>query len=156
MTHVRRGWWLSAAVSAAAVLLGGGGVRAAAAQDAIVRGRVTSDRGEPIAAANVIIEELRTGVSSGADGRYTLFVPAARVRGQDIVLRVRAVGFKPNSKALKLISGEQTVDLTLAYDVNLLEAVVVTGVQQATEAGKVPFAVSRVDASQMPVPGANP
>ena len=155
MTHVRHGWWLSAAVSAAALLLGGGGVRAAAAQDAIVRGRVTSDRGEPIAAANVIIEELRTGVSSGADGRYTLFVPAARVRGQDIVLRVRAVGFKPNSKALKLTPGEQAVDVTLTYDVNLLEAVVVTGVQQATEAAKVPFAVSRIDASQMPVPAAN-
>jgi len=153
MTHVRRGWWLSAACSAAALL---GGARAAAAQDAVVRGRVTSDRGEPIAAASVIIEELRAGISTGADGRYTLFVPAARVRGQDVVLRVRAVGFKPNSKALKLLPGEQAVDLTLTYDVNLLEAVVVTGVQQATEAAKVPFAVGRVDASQMPVPAADP
>ncbi|PYO43426.1 MAG: hypothetical protein DMD29_02310 [Gemmatimonadetes bacterium] len=156
MTHVRRGWWLSAAVSAAALLLGGGGVRAAAAQDAVIHGRVASDRGEPIPMANVIIEELRAGVTTGADGRYTLSVPAARVRGQDVVLRVRAVGFKPGSKALKLIAGDQTVDIVLTYDVNLLEAVVVTGVQEATEAGKVPFAVARVDASQMPVPGANP
>ena len=153
MTHVRRGWWLTAACSAAALL---GGVRVAAAQDAIVRGRVTSDRGEPIASASVIIEELRTGVATGADGRYTLFVPAARVRGQDVVVRFRAVGFKPNSKSIKLIPGEQAVDVALTYDVNLLDAVVVTGVQQATEAAKVPFAVSRVDASAMPVPGANP
>jgi TonB-linked SusC/RagA family outer membrane protein len=153
MTHVRRGWWLSAAFAAAALL---GGVRVAMAQDAVVRGRVTSDRGEPIAAANVIIEELRASVTTGADGRYTLFVPAARVRGQDVVLRVRAIGFKPNSKALKLLPGEQAVDVTLPYDVNLLEAVVVTGVQQATEAAKVPFAVGRVDASQLPVPAANP
>src|SRR5947207_13464851 len=102
MTHVRRGWWLSAAVSAAALLLGGGGVRAAAAQDAIVRGRVTSDRGEPIAAANVIIEELRTGVSSGADGRYTLFVPAARARGQDTAPRARAARAKPSSKEVQV------------------------------------------------------
>ena len=152
MTHVRRGWWLTAACSAAALL---GGVRVAAAQDAIVRGKIVTDRGEPLASANVFIEELRIVVSSGADGRYTLFVPAARVRGQDAVLRVRAVGFKPNSRAIKLIPGEQAVDLTLAYDVNLLEAVVVTGVQQATEAAKVPFAVSHVDASAMPVPGSN-
>src|SRR5437773_2646701 len=53
MTHVRHGWWLSAAVSAAALLLGGGGVRAAAAQDAIVRGRVTSDRGVPFAVSRI-------------------------------------------------------------------------------------------------------
>ncbi len=156
MTHVRRGWWLTAPVSAAALLLGGGGVRAAAAQDAVVRGRVTSDRGEPIAAASVIIEELRAGVNTGADGRYTLFVPAARVRGQDVVVRFRAVGFKPSSKAIKLIAGEQVVDVALLYDVNLLEAVVVTGVQEATEAAKTTFNVSHVDASQMPVPGANP
>src|SRR5207244_140824 len=153
MTHVRRGWWLTAACSAAALL---GGVRAAAAQDAVIRGRVTSDRGEPIAAASVIIEELRAGINTGADGRYTLFVPAARVRGQDVVVRFRAVGFKPSSKAIKLIAGEQVVDVVLLYDVNLLEALVVTGVQQATEAAKVPFAVSRVDAAAMPVPGANP
>src|SRR2546427_12062519 len=64
--------------------------RAAAAQDAVIRGRVTSDRGEPIPMANVIIEELRVDVATGADGRYTLSVPVARVRGQDVVLRVRA------------------------------------------------------------------
>src|SRR5689334_18233946 len=110
MTHVRRGWCLSAAFAASALL---GGVRVVMAQDAVVRGRVTSDRGEPIATANVVIEELRASVTTGADGRYTLFVPAARVRGQDVVLRVRAIGFKPNSKALKLLPGEQAVDVTL-------------------------------------------
>jgi TonB-linked SusC/RagA family outer membrane protein len=78
------------------------------------------------------------------------------VRGQQVVLRVRAIGFKPNSKSVTLTSGEQAVDLVLAYDVNLLEAIVVTGTQEATEAVKVPFTVSRVDAAQMPVPAANP
>src|SRR5207247_668668 len=38
----------------------------------------------------------------------------------------------------------------------ILGAVVVTGVQEATEAAKTTFTVSHVDASQMPVPGANP
>src|SRR6266576_2813188 len=129
--------------------------RAALAQDAVIRGTITSDRGEPVAGANVLVEELRMGVLTNATGQYTVLVPGARVRGQPVVLRVRAIGFKPNSKAITLTPGEQAVDLVLSYDVNLLEAVVVTGTQEATEAVKVPFTVSRVDAAQMPVPGSN-
>jgi TonB-linked SusC/RagA family outer membrane protein len=91
-----------------------------------------------------------------ATGQYTLNVPGARVRGQQVIVRVRAIGFKPNSKAITLTPGEQSVDLALGYDVNLLEAIVVTGTQEATEAVKVPFSVSRVDAAQLPVPASNP
>src|SRR5213594_1585380 len=130
--------------------------RTVLAQDAVIRGTITSDRGEPVAGANVLVEELRIGVLTNATGQYTVLVPGARVRGQPVVLRVRAIGFKPNSKAIMLTPGEQAVDLTLGYDVNLLEAIVVTGTQEATEAVKVPFTVNRVDASQLPVPASNP
>src|SRR5438034_158670 len=153
MLHNRRGL-LFAMVAALALLVAGAST--AWAQDAVVRGTITSDRGEPIAGANVVLEELRIGVVTTATGQYTLNVPGARVRGQPVVLRVRAIGFKPNSKAITLTPGEQAVDLTLGYDVNLLEAVVVTGTQEATEANKVPFTVSRVDVSQLPVPASNP
>jgi TonB-linked SusC/RagA family outer membrane protein len=128
----------------------------ARAQDAVLRGTISSDRGEPIAGANVVIDELRLGVVTNGTGQYSLTVPGARVRGQQVVVRVRAIGFKPGSKALTLTPGEQAVDLTLGYDVNLLEAVVVTGTQEATEAVKVPFTVNRVDASQLPVAASNP
>ena len=130
--------------------------RTAEAQDAVIRGTITSDRGEPVVGANVLIEELRMGVLTNAQGQYTVLVPGARVRGQQVVVRVRAIGFKPNSKALTLTSGEQVLDLVLNYDVNLLEAIVVTGTQEATAAVMVPFTVSRVDASQLPVPASNP
>ncbi len=153
MPHNRRGL-LFAMVAALALLVAGAST--AWAQDAVVRGTITSDRGEPIAGANVVLEELRLGVVTTATGQYTLNVPGARVRGQPVVLRVRAIGFKPNSKAITLTPGEQAVDLTLGYDVNLLEAIVVTGTQEATEAVKVPFTVSRVDASQLPVRASNP
>src|SRR3989441_1019342 len=153
MPQNRRGL-LFAAVGALALFLAG--ARTARAQDAVVRGTITSDRGEPIAGANVVIDELRLGVVTNATGAYTLSVPGARVRGQPVVVRVRAIGFKPNSKAISLTPGEQAVDLVLGYDVNLLEAIVVTGTQEATEANKVPFTVNRVDASQLPVPASNP
>ena len=153
MLHNRRGL-LFATVAGLALFLAA--PRTAQAQDAVVRGTITSDRGEPISGANIVIDELRLGVVTNATGQYTLNVPGARVRGQQVVVRVRAIGFKPNSKVITLTAGEQAVDLALGYDVNLLEAIVVTGTQEATEAVKVPFSVSRVDASQLPVPASNP
>ncbi|HJS42890.1 MAG TPA: SusC/RagA family TonB-linked outer membrane protein [Gemmatimonadales bacterium] len=143
-----------AGTAALALLLAG--PRTIQAQDAVIRGTITSDRGEPVVGANVLVEELRMGVLTNAQGQYTVLVPGARVRGQNVVLRVRAIGFKPNSQVVTLTSGEQAVDLVLSYDVNLLEAIIVTGTQEATEAVKVPFTVSRVDAAQLPVPASNP
>jgi TonB-linked SusC/RagA family outer membrane protein len=151
MLHIRRGLLFAGAL---ALLVAG--AKTLRAQDAVVRGTITSERGEPVPGANVVIDELRLGVITNATGQYTLSVPGARVRGQPVVLRVRAIGFKPSSKAITLTPGEQAVDLALGYDVNLLEAIVVTGTQEATEAVKVPFTVSRVDAAQLPVPASNP
>ncbi|HMA39693.1 MAG TPA: SusC/RagA family TonB-linked outer membrane protein [Gemmatimonadales bacterium] len=153
MTLTRRDLWYGLAVLAALWLAGAGSARA---QDAVVKGRIVSDRGEPVVGANVFIEELRMSVSTSNDGRYTLLVPGARVRGQQVFLRVRGIGFKPASRQLTLSAGEQTVDLTLIYDINLLQAVVVTGVQEATEAVMTPFDVSTVSAAQMVVPAADP
>src|SRR5262245_26707934 len=153
MLHNRRGLLFAGAVALAFLVAG---AKTAYAQDAVVRGTITSDRGEPIPGANVLVDELRLGVVTNATGQYTLNIPGARVRGQQVIVRVRAIGFKPNSKAITLTPGEQAVDLALGYDVNLLEAIVVTGTQEATEAVKVPFTVNRVDAAQLPVPASNP
>src|SRR5207302_9522939 len=96
------------------------------------------------------------GVFTNSEGRYAMQIPAARVTGQTVMLRVRTIGHKPATRQLTLRAGEQTQDFTLITDVNLLEAVVVTGTQEATERVKVPFSVTRVDASQMPVPAEDP
>ena len=152
MLHNRRGVFFAVTASVALLFAG---AREARAQDAVIRGTVTSDRGEPVSGASVIIEELRMAVTTPASGQYVLLIPGARVRGQQVIVRARGIGFKPNSKVVTLTPGEQTMDLTLAYDVNLLEAIVVTGTQEATEAVKVPFTVSSVDAAQMPIPAAN-
>ena len=79
MLHNRRGL-LFAAVAALALLVAS--ANTAQAQDAVVRGTITSDRGEPISGANIVIDELRLGVVTNATGQYTLSIPAPRVRGQ--------------------------------------------------------------------------
>jgi TonB-linked SusC/RagA family outer membrane protein len=128
----------------------------AAAQDAIIRGTVTSDRGEAVQVASVQVPELNLQVFTGADGRYSLLVAAARVRGQTVTLRVRSIGHKPGTKTVTLTAGEQTIDFTLATDVNMLEAIVVTGVQEAIEQKKTGFAVTRIDVANLPLAASDP
>src|SRR2546426_5330288 len=138
MTQLRRDLWYGLAVTAALLLAG---APRANAQDAVLKGRVISDRGEPVAGANVFIEELRLAINSANDGRYSLTVPSARVRGQTLFLRARGIGFKPGSKQITLAAGEQTVDFTLVYDVNLLQAGGVTRGAGGTETAKSPVAI---------------
>src|SRR5437763_635232 len=45
------------------------GATAAHAQASVVRGTISSDRGEPIAGGNVVIDELRLGLVANASGR---------------------------------------------------------------------------------------
>ena len=150
MLHTRRGVF---SVVAAWAILSFAVVGEAWAQDAVLRGTVKSDRGDPLQGALVYLNELNLAATTTATGQYTLTVPGARVRGQQLTLRAGAIGFKAASKIINLVAGEQTHDFALPTDVHMLEAVVVTGVVGGTELGKVPFAISRVDAAQMPVAG---
>ena len=132
-----------------------GGAAQAQAQNAVITGRVTSEQGQPLQGANVYITELNLSVGTNATGNYTITVPAARVSGQSVMLRARSVGFTPQSRQITIRAGAQTVDFSMRPDVTRLSEVVVTGVAAATEQIKVPFAVARVDTSDMPVTGGN-
>ena len=123
---------------------------------ATVTGRVTTEAGQPLFGANVTIEALAISVGTNEEGRYSISVPGARVRGQQVVLRVRSFGYVPEVKSITLSEGAQTHDFSLRQDVNRLSQVVVTGVTGATEMKKLPFTVAQVTAEDMPVPGSNP
>ena len=125
-------------------------------QEAVVTGRVISDQGQPLAGANVFIAELNISVATNQSGAFSITVPAARVRGQPVVLRARAIGYQPSANPISLNPGAQSLDFSLKKDLTELSAVVVTGVTKATESIKLPFTVTRVDSSQMPVAGSNP
>jgi TonB-linked SusC/RagA family outer membrane protein len=125
-------------------------------ENAVITGKVTGEQGNPIEYANVYIPELNLAVGANAAGNYTITVPAARVAGQNAVLRVRAIGYKPDSRPIRITAGTQTFDFQLKTDYTRLSEVVVTGVAEGTERGKLPFTVSRVDASDLPAPSVNP
>ena len=61
---------------------------------ATITGRVTSTFGSPIS-ANVYINDLAITVPTNDQGTFTITVPEARVQGQQVNLRVRAIGYAP-------------------------------------------------------------
>ncbi|MDQ3673623.1 MAG: SusC/RagA family TonB-linked outer membrane protein [Gemmatimonadota bacterium] len=126
-------------------------------QGATITGRVASEQGNPLEVATVFITELALNATTDAEGRYTINVPAARVSGQPVILRVRRIGHLAASRPITLTAGSQTVDFALKQDINRLQEVVVTGVVGAgTERSKVPFSVGRVTAEDLPVPALDP
>ena len=126
-----------------------------AAQQAQISGRVTAELGNPLEIATVYITELNISTMSDPQGRYTITIPAERVRGQAAVLRVRRIGHVAASQPITITAGAQTVDFVLKQDVNRLSDVVVTGVSAGTEQKKMPFAVATVNAADMPVASSN-
>lgn len=133
------------------------GFAAEAHAQATFRGRVATERGEPIAGASVSINELGLTVLTNAQGTYTLTVPAARVAGQAVTISARAIGYRSQARGVSSLSaGEFPADFQLAQDINRLEEVVVTGVIEGVERAKVPFAVGRVTAEDLPVPAMDP
>ncbi len=131
-------------------------VTAHAQSGASITGTVKSDAGQPLYGANITIEALMISVGTADNGSFTITVPGARVRGQQAVIRARAIGYVPMVRTITIAAGAQTVDFELKQDVNRLSQVVVTGVTGATEVKKLPFTVAHVGADEMPVPGSNP
>jgi TonB-linked SusC/RagA family outer membrane protein len=127
-----------------------------AAQDAVIKGRVTARTGEPLGGANVIVANTNQGAVTGTNGTYTLTIGAASVRGQQVVLTARYIGHKPQTRTITLSAGEQSQDFTLESDPLRLEEVVVTGVAEATDRRKLGMTVGSVSHEQMEaVPGSN-
>ena len=106
-----------------------------------VSGAVYDQDGQPLMGAEVVIvasdapiigrpSASRTiGVgTTGADGTYTITVPAARYQvGQLVQLVVRRIGYRSTSTGFSLTGGQQEVDFTLNQDVLMLDEIVVTG-----------------------------
>src|SRR2546428_2247324 len=116
---------------------------------AVITGKVTGRQGEALGGAIVVIDELSTAVATTTAGTYTLTVAPERTKGQTVSLRARYIGYSPSVKQVTLTPGTQSQDFELKFDPMTLDAVVVTGVAEATERKKLTFAVGNVDASQL-------
>jgi TonB-linked SusC/RagA family outer membrane protein len=126
------------------------------AQGATITGKVTDDNSVPLVGANVTIDALNVSVGSNTAGQFTFTIPGARVSGQSVVLRVRAIGYTPQTRTITITAGASTQNFSLSPDINKLSQVVITGVTAGTEQKKLPFVVAQVSEADMPVPNSNP
>jgi TonB-linked SusC/RagA family outer membrane protein len=130
----------------------------AQANDARITGKVTDQAGQPLGGAQVVIRELPgVGTATADNGNYTLVVGANYLTGRAMTVQARAIGYTPITRTVTLAAGTTTQDFQLVRDPLRLDAVIVTGVAQATEANRLGFAVGRVDEAQLKeVPAVNP
>lgn len=109
-----------------------------------ITGRVTNEGGAALPLASVYIETLGLGTQTADDGRYQLTVPAARVRGQQVSLGVRAIGFRNTSTLITLSGGPISKDFALAANPLRLGEVVVTGSGTSTTVEKLGNTINSV------------
>ncbi len=127
-----------------------------AAQGAVIKGKVTSETGEPLGGANIVVANTNVGAVTAANGTYTLTIGANAARGQQVVLTARYIGHKPVTRTVSITAGEQEQNFQLAADPLRLDEVVVTGVAEATDRRKLPMTVASVSQDQLQaVPGAS-
>ncbi|HEX7118094.1 MAG TPA: SusC/RagA family TonB-linked outer membrane protein [Longimicrobiales bacterium] len=140
---------LFALVLAAAAVLGVSPVPAAAQEAATLTGRVTTETGQPVASASVVIESMNLGTLTLDDGRYMLIVPASRAEGQQVTLTVTALGYQTGTATVTLRPGSQQVDFQLGADPLLLDEIVVTGAGLTQERQKLGVTINSVRAEEV-------
>lgn len=150
--NVRR---LGKTLGGAFMALAAMGVGQAVAQNAaVITGTVTSERGDPLGGATVIVNSTNFGASAATNGVYSITISANAVRGQTVTLTARYLGFRPVTREITLTAGSQEQNFTLTPDPLRLDELVVTGVSEATSTKKLTFAVGRVSEAQLQeVPG---
>jgi TonB-linked SusC/RagA family outer membrane protein len=130
----------------AAVLIGApfSGVRAQ--QPLSLSGRITNEDGNPVTTATVAIPALSLGTTVRSDGSYTLSLPD-RVKGQTVMLSVRAIGYKPVAVQVAIGETDATQDFTLVANPLQLGELVVTGAGTETEVEKLGSVRNNVDSA---------
>jgi TonB-linked SusC/RagA family outer membrane protein len=127
-----------------------------AQQGATITGRVTARGGEALGGATVVVANSNFGAAAATNGTYTITIAASAVRGQQVALTARFIGYRPITRTITLGPGTQEQSFELQPDPLRLEEVIVTGVGDATDRRKLTFTVGTVSTDQLQaVPGAN-
>ncbi|MGH7451299.1 MAG: SusC/RagA family TonB-linked outer membrane protein, partial [bacterium] len=129
----------------------------AIAQEATISGKVTDAAGSPLPGANVIVELTNLGAATDVDGKYRFTVPAKAVKGQEVRVTARFIGYRSRTEKVILNPGQMTKDFSLPTDVLDLDAIIVTGVVEETPKTKLAISVAKVSGEALrQVPSSSP
>jgi TonB-linked SusC/RagA family outer membrane protein len=138
---------LASAVAVAMMLVA---APADAQQTGTIRG-VVQDAGtqQPIPAAQVVVEGLRLGGVTDAQGRFLILnVPAG-----EHVVRVEILGYAASSVTVTVAAGATaTANIRVVSEAIALQEVIVTGVAEGTRRAVLPINVDQISAQNLPVP----
>ena len=69
---------------------------------ATVTGKITDDEGDPLPGANVLIQLTNIGAATDVDGNFKFTVPSKGVRGQEVKVEARFIGYHTKVERLTL------------------------------------------------------
>jgi len=110
------------------------------AQDRTISGKVTGENGLPVSGASVLIKGSKKGVTTSADGNFTLHVT------NNTVLEISNVGYE--KKEVQVLN-ETELNVTLRLSNQSLNEVVVTALGIKREKKALGYAVSTVDSKEL-------
>ena len=119
-----------------------GSIGLAAAQDRQVTGIVKSNNGESLPGVTVLLKGTTNGTGTGADGNFTISIPASATKPS---LVFSYVGFVTQEV---VVTSAATYNVTLTADTKQLDDVVVIG-YQAVQRRDVTGSISSVSAQQI-------
>ncbi|MGH7468044.1 MAG: carboxypeptidase regulatory-like domain-containing protein, partial [Longimicrobiales bacterium] len=122
-------------------------------QTGSVNGTVTNrQNGQPLAGAQVFLQNTRHGQVSDANGRFTM----TGVAPGNYTLVVQFLGFAEVRQPNVRVSAGQSTSAPVGLETAALaiQQLVVTGVTDPTSGVKLPFTVSKVTSEQLQVPAA--
>jgi iron complex outermembrane receptor protein len=102
----------------------------------VVKGKILSDKGEPLPGVTVKIKGTATGSMSDANGNFSLQVP-----DEQAVLQFTFIGYLPYEEAL---NGRTNLEVVLKEDTRQMNEVVVTALGIKREAKKLGYSVQKV------------
>jgi len=106
----------------------------------VVKGRVTNEKGEPLAGVSVKVKGEKIGTTTDADGSFSIKVPL------HTELVISSVGYQP--KEIK-VEKEGTVSITLALGNKTIDEVVVTGFGESRAKKSLGYSVTQISGDQI-------
>lgn len=122
---------------------------AAQAGSATISGHVTSESGQPLANASVVLRGTGFGTLTKDDGQFSFTIPATRVTGQTATLTARLIGYKASTATITLSAGTITHDFVLESNPVQLQGVVVTALAIQKQKSQLGTAVQQLSSEEL-------
>jgi iron complex outermembrane receptor protein len=108
-------------------------------------GKITDAQSQPIAGVTVRLINSAYGVSTDANGGYTISdIPSGNYTAQ-----ITAIGFASQRRDVTIGSTSETMDVQMEESTTQLDAVIVTAQKQEEDVQKVPFTVNTITSRQV-------